>query len=41
MNLAQLLYQLTPSPGLLLLIIACIAMLESLALVGSWCPACC
>ncbi|MEQ5802498.1 bifunctional DedA family/phosphatase PAP2 family protein [Halomonas sp. H10-9-1] len=38
MNLAQLLYQLTPSPGLLLLIIAGIAMLESLALVGVLVP---
>ncbi|WP_355661015.1 bifunctional DedA family/phosphatase PAP2 family protein [Halomonas salifodinae] len=34
MNLADWLYQLTPSPGLLLLIIGTIALLESLALVG-------
>ncbi|WP_299230791.1 bifunctional DedA family/phosphatase PAP2 family protein [uncultured Halomonas sp.] len=38
MNLAQLLSQLTPSPGVLLLIIACIAMLESLAVVGVLVP---
>ncbi|HSH56373.1 MAG TPA: DedA family protein, partial [Halomonas sp.] len=38
MNLAQLLEQLTPSPGVLLLIIACIAMLESLAVVGVLVP---
>lgn len=38
MNLADALYQLTPSPGLLLLIIAVIALLESLALVGLLVP---
>lgn len=34
MNLADWLYQLTPSPTLLLLLIALIALIESLALVG-------
>ncbi len=38
MTLVQLLQQLTPSPALLLLIIAGIAMLESLALVGVLVP---
>lgn len=38
MNLADALYQLTPSPSLLLLIIAAIALLESLALVGLLLP---
>ncbi|MDC8805564.1 bifunctional DedA family/phosphatase PAP2 family protein [Halomonas pacifica] len=34
MNLVDWLYQLTPSPGLLLLIVGAIALVESLALVG-------
>ncbi|MBB3332213.1 undecaprenyl-diphosphatase [Halomonas campaniensis] len=38
MNLADALYQLTPSPTLLLLIIAAIALVESLALVGLLVP---
>ncbi|APE31935.1 PA-phosphatase [Halomonas aestuarii] len=38
MNLADTLYQLAPSPGLLLLIIAAIALVESLALVGLLVP---
>lgn len=38
MNPAEFLYQLTPSPGVLLLIIAGIALLESLALVGVLVP---
>ncbi|TDB05209.1 bifunctional DedA family/phosphatase PAP2 family protein [Halomonas marinisediminis] len=38
MDLASLLGQLTPSPGMLLLIIAIIAMLESLAVVGVLVP---
>ncbi|MGM1051870.1 MAG: bifunctional DedA family/phosphatase PAP2 family protein [Pseudomonadota bacterium] len=38
MNLADALYQLTPSPTLLLLIIASIALVESLALVGLLVP---
>ncbi|MFW6345676.1 MAG: bifunctional DedA family/phosphatase PAP2 family protein [Halomonas sp.] len=38
MNLVQLLQQLTPSPALLLLIIAAIALVESLALVGVLVP---
>ncbi len=38
MNLADALYQLTPSPTLLLLIIAAIALAESLALVGLLVP---
>ncbi|MDN3520568.1 bifunctional DedA family/phosphatase PAP2 family protein [Halomonas ramblicola] len=38
MNLADALYQLTPSPGLLLLIIAAISLVESLALVGVLVP---
>jgi membrane protein DedA with SNARE-associated domain/membrane-associated phospholipid phosphatase len=38
LNLADALYQLTPSPFLLLLIIAAIALIESLALVGLLVP---
>ncbi|MDR5891866.1 bifunctional DedA family/phosphatase PAP2 family protein [Halomonas mongoliensis] len=38
MNLADALYQLTPSPTLLLLIIAAIALVESLALIGLLVP---
>ncbi|WP_163576030.1 bifunctional DedA family/phosphatase PAP2 family protein [Halomonas faecis] len=38
MNLTATLYQLTPSPGMLLLIIGAIAMIESLAMVGLLVP---
>lgn len=38
MNIADTLFQLAPSPGLLLLIIAAIALVESLALVGLLVP---
>lgn len=38
MNLVDTLFQLAPSPGLLLLIIAVIALVESLALVGLLVP---
>ncbi|MEQ6917173.1 bifunctional DedA family/phosphatase PAP2 family protein [Halomonas aquatica] len=38
MNIADTLFQLAPSPGLLLLIIATIALVESLALVGLLVP---
>lgn len=38
MSLTATLYQLTPSPGMLLLIIAMIAMIESLAMVGLLVP---
>ncbi|MFY0990355.1 bifunctional DedA family/phosphatase PAP2 family protein [Halomonas sp. C05BenzN] len=38
MSLADTLYQLTPSPALLLLIIAAIALMESLALIGLLVP---